>query len=51
LPARDHLGEKEAGAAIVGAIERSLSDAGSRTGDLGGSANTVSAGKIVAENI
>jgi tartrate dehydrogenase/decarboxylase/D-malate dehydrogenase len=47
----DHLGEQEAGAAIVSAIERSLSDAKSRTGDLGGSANTVSAGKIIAESI
>jgi tartrate dehydrogenase/decarboxylase/D-malate dehydrogenase len=44
----EHLGESEAAAAIVKAIETTLSDARTRTGDLGGSANTVSAGKAVA---
>jgi tartrate dehydrogenase/decarboxylase/D-malate dehydrogenase len=45
----DHLGEAEAGAAIVRAIETALSDPETRTGDLGGRANTVSAGKAVAD--
>ncbi len=45
----EHLGETEAAAAIVGAIERALSEAGTRTRDLGGSADTVAAGRAVAE--
>jgi tartrate dehydrogenase/decarboxylase/D-malate dehydrogenase len=43
----DHLGETEAAAAIVAACERGLSDARTRTRDLGGSANTVTAGKAI----
>ncbi len=37
----DHLGHPEAAAAIVSAIETVLADPASRTGDLGGSADTV----------
>jgi len=44
----DHLGELEAGAAIVRAIETVLVDERLRTGDLGGRADTVSCGKAVA---
>ncbi len=43
----EHLGEIEAAAAIVTACERALSDARTRTRDLGGSASTVEAGKAV----
>jgi tartrate dehydrogenase/decarboxylase/D-malate dehydrogenase len=45
----DHLGEAEAGAGILGAIERVLAEPKLRTRDLGGSANTVACGKAVAE--
>src|SRR6478672_9018104 len=41
----DHLGESEAAAAIVKAIEAALAEAKTRTRDLGGSANTEAAGK------
>src|SRR6201986_3992306 len=44
----DHRGESEAAAAIVKAIEQALADARTRTRDLGGSADTVAAGKAVA---
>jgi tartrate dehydrogenase/decarboxylase / D-malate dehydrogenase len=44
----DHLGEGEAAAAIVKAIEQVLADPRTRTRDLGGSADTVAAGKAVA---
>jgi tartrate dehydrogenase/decarboxylase/D-malate dehydrogenase len=44
----DHLGEAEAAAAIVAAIERVLPDQRLRTRDLGGSADTVSCGKEIA---
>jgi tartrate dehydrogenase/decarboxylase / D-malate dehydrogenase len=44
----DHLGEGEAAAAIVNAIEQVLADPKSRTRDLGGPANTVECGKAVA---
>lgn len=43
----EHLGEAEAAAAIVKACERGLSDARTRTRDLGGSAMTVDAGKAI----
>ncbi len=43
----EHLGERDAAAAIVKACEAALSDARTRTRDLGGSANTVEAGKAV----
>jgi tartrate dehydrogenase/decarboxylase/D-malate dehydrogenase len=45
----EHLGHAEAAAAIVSAIETTLEDPASRTGDLGGSADTVTAGKAIAD--
>ncbi|MFA7602861.1 MAG: tartrate dehydrogenase [Novosphingobium sp.] len=45
----DHLGETDAAAAILRAIERSLADPRTRTRDLGGSADTVAAGKAIAD--
>jgi tartrate dehydrogenase/decarboxylase/D-malate dehydrogenase len=47
----DHLGEKEAGRAIVDAIERVLAEKALRTRDLGGNADTAACGKAVAEAI
>jgi tartrate dehydrogenase/decarboxylase/D-malate dehydrogenase len=45
----EHLGELEAGRAIVGAIERVLAEKTLRTRDLGGNADTVACGKAVVE--
>jgi tartrate dehydrogenase/decarboxylase/D-malate dehydrogenase len=45
----EHLGETDAANAIVKAIEQVLTDPKLRTRDLGGSANTVAAGKAIAE--
>ena len=45
----EHLGEGEAAAAIVQAIEDVLSERTLRTRDLGGNADTVATGKAVAE--
>jgi tartrate dehydrogenase/decarboxylase/D-malate dehydrogenase len=45
----EHLGEVDAAAAIVRAIEVSLEDAATRTGDLGGSANTIQCGQAIAD--
>ena len=45
----DHLGEPEAAAAIVSAIETVLREERLRTADLGGKADTVACGKAVAE--
>ena len=45
----DHLGEAEAAAAIVKAIETVLAEPKLRTGDLKGSATTETAGKAVAD--
>jgi tartrate dehydrogenase/decarboxylase/D-malate dehydrogenase len=45
----EHLGETEAAAAIVKAIEKVLAEQKLRTRDLGGSANTESCGKAVAD--
>jgi tartrate dehydrogenase/decarboxylase/D-malate dehydrogenase len=45
----DHLGETEAAGAILRAIGTVLPERGLRTGDLGGSADTVTAGKAVAD--
>ncbi|CAH2400761.1 tartrate dehydrogenase [Mesorhizobium escarrei] len=45
----DHLGHADAAAAIVSAIEAVLADPALRTGDLGGSADTVTCGKAIAE--
>ncbi len=47
----DHLGEKDAGRAIVDAIERVLGEKTLRTRDLGGNADTAACGKAVAEAI
>lgn len=44
----DHLGEPEAGKAIVAAIETVLAEEKLRTRDLGGQANTVECGKEIA---
>ena len=44
----EHLGHKDAGAAIVRAIERVLSE-GPRTRDMGGKATTEELGKAIAE--
>jgi tartrate dehydrogenase/decarboxylase/D-malate dehydrogenase len=45
----DHLGEAEAAASVLRAIERSLAEPRSRTRDLGGTAGTVEAGKAIAD--
>jgi tartrate dehydrogenase/decarboxylase/D-malate dehydrogenase len=45
----EHLGEAEAAAALVGAIERVLSERTLRTRDLGGNADTTACGKAVAD--
>ena len=45
----DHLGQPEAAAGIVKAVEAALADPATRTGDLGGTADTVAAGKAVAD--
>lgn len=47
----DHLGEREAAAAIVRAIEAVLVKPECRTRDLGGSADTTTTGKAVADAI
>jgi tartrate dehydrogenase/decarboxylase / D-malate dehydrogenase len=47
----DHLGERQAAAAIVTAIERTLGERTLRTRDLGGNADTVACGKAVAEMV
>jgi tartrate dehydrogenase/decarboxylase/D-malate dehydrogenase len=44
----DHLGEGEAAAAIVKAVERVLVEPKLRTRDLGGAADTAACGKAVA---
>jgi tartrate dehydrogenase/decarboxylase / D-malate dehydrogenase len=45
----DHLGEADASAAIIRAIERVLTSPALRTRDLGGNADTVMAGKAIAD--
>ena len=47
----EHLGEKEAAASIVGAIERTLGERTLRTRDLGGNADTTACGKAVADMV
>jgi tartrate dehydrogenase/decarboxylase / D-malate dehydrogenase len=47
----EHLGEKQAGEAIVAAIERTLGERTLRTRDLGGNADTTACGKAVAEMV
>ena len=45
----DHLGEVEAGAAVLKAIEATLVDKSVCTRDVGGTADTVTAGKAIAK--
>ena len=45
----DHLGEHEAAAAVVQAIETVLAQPEYRTPDLGGSADTIECGKAIAD--
>jgi tartrate dehydrogenase/decarboxylase / D-malate dehydrogenase len=45
----DHLGESDAAGAIVAAVEKVLAEPKLRTGDLKGSADTLTCGKAVAE--
>ena len=47
----EHLGESEASAAIMAAIEAVLADPRLRTRDLGGSADTETCGKAVADRL
>jgi tartrate dehydrogenase/decarboxylase/D-malate dehydrogenase len=47
----DHLGETQAAAAIVQAIESVLAEPGLRTRDLGGPASTEACGKAIAERL
>ncbi|HUC18351.1 MAG TPA: tartrate dehydrogenase [Acetobacteraceae bacterium] len=47
----DHLGEHEAAAAIVVAIEKLLGEGGPRTRDMGGQAGTADVGKALAEAV
>ncbi|KPH61854.1 tartrate dehydrogenase [Novosphingobium sp. ST904] len=47
----EHLGEAEAAAAVMTAIEAVLVSPRGRTGDLGGSADTLSCGKAIAESL
>ena len=47
----DHLGETEAAAAIVRAIEAVLEKAEYRTRDLGGQATTIECGRAIADAI
>jgi tartrate dehydrogenase/decarboxylase/D-malate dehydrogenase len=47
----EHLGETDAAAAIVSAIEQVLAEPKLRTRDLGGAADTVACGKAVAERL
>jgi tartrate dehydrogenase/decarboxylase/D-malate dehydrogenase len=47
----EHLGESEAAAAIVKAIETVLADETLRTRDLGGKADTATCGRAVAETL
>ena len=47
----DHVGEPEAAAGVVHAIEQVLSDQQLRTRDLGGRASTVTCGRAVADAV
>ena len=47
----EHLGESDAAAAVVGAIERSLASPSGRTADLGGKLNTEQCGRAIAGEI
>jgi tartrate dehydrogenase/decarboxylase/D-malate dehydrogenase len=45
----DHLGHKDAGAAVIQAVETALADPRARTRDLGGQASTVECGTFIAD--
>jgi len=45
----DHLGFADAASCITDAIETALADPTTRTGDLGGSATTISCGSAIAD--
>ena len=47
----DHLGEDEAAATLENAIERVLADGGTRTCDMGGTANTREMGEVLIQAI
>ena len=47
----EHLGEHSAANAVMVAIERGLADPQTRTADIGGSANTVTAGRAIADAV
>lgn len=47
----EHLGETEAAAAVIGAIEQTLADRKLRTRDLGGAADTAACGKAIADRV
>jgi tartrate dehydrogenase/decarboxylase/D-malate dehydrogenase len=47
----EHLGEPEAGRAIVDAIENLLREGGPRTRDMGGQAGTADVGRALAEAV
>ena len=47
----EHLGHKNAADAVIAAIEIALADPKARTRDLGGTANTVECGTIIAEAV
>jgi tartrate dehydrogenase/decarboxylase/D-malate dehydrogenase len=47
----DHLGEPEAAAGIVSAIERTLAEPAARTRDLGGKVGTEECGRVIAEGV
>ena len=47
----EHLGYKQAADEIVTAIEEALPDSRLRTGDLGGTADTIACGKAIAERL
>ena len=47
----EHLGEFAASRAVVSAIELTLQDKRLCTRDVGGSANTIAAGKAIAQRI
>ena len=47
----EHLGYKQAAEEIVTAIEDVLPDPRLRTGDLGGTADTIVCGKAIAERL
>ncbi len=47
----EHLGETAAAAALLTAIETGLADPATRTADIGGTADTVTAGRAIAEAV